>query len=713
MEASTSAGPKKKKRQVRPDVAARKKEQRVMRMMSIKCCLKKRLGDGEQHPLLGMIDELVVYATRCCRSWSLVFNRLLLDCMWLTGSSPAWLDVDNATQMKEVLVCCALRRGPHAPMLQPTFDVIGEALAVDPILSARQVLLYAASTYVTNFHNAMEGRVCGMLKRLFSSVFRQFGKTVKCDARAWTEHVLRAAPAPDAGCVTRESKAARAIESRLFLETPQHRVALGTSVAEDGHVQVRMTVEHDAGLAADWWANVERMPTKDRLEALWLIQKVGARWGAKGFSLAPVHTMQRKHVRVDMELFQYFFFPRLVELGVFSRPKRKNGVDNSEAMQGIIEMAFDTMFLLDNVLSEQGRLKWKASPNFVTDGYSMVVGVTSLVEKKPPKKRKSRSKQQPEMRALQPPPWKDFARGCEYAGNDPGEQNIFTFAGFDGSGQPWIRKLGARDLRIASGQISSERQAARTNTKIAPILDRLSRHTPKTGYPEVLQAYIDVCSGSCRSGEHIKLQQFFPDVKTTLEETLGGKKVVRRRMAGYISRRSCLDTFLASLPVRDRANTVIAYGAASWKHYTGMTVPTTAAYKAVKRMFRWVVLVEEFRTTITIYWTRRLCCTPKRWVSAGVSQEIRGLKCSKSIEMLGLLERNCLHRGAQLETEKGTGDAVVTFSRDGNAALNIRECIARSGRPRCLKRRSTTTRAVLQTVTLSERPAARVAVRCI
>jgi hypothetical protein len=53
-------------------------------------------------------------------------------------------------------------------------------------------------------------------------------------------------------------------------------------------------------------------------------------------------------------------------------------------------------------------------------------------------------------------------------------------------------------------------------------------------------------------------------------------------MAGYIGRRSCLDTFLASLPVRDRANTVIAYGAASWKHYTGMTMPTTAGSSGVQ-----------------------------------------------------------------------------------------------------------------------------------
>jgi hypothetical protein len=469
-------------------------------------------------------------------------------------------------------------------------------------------------------------------------------------------------------------------------------------VAEDGYVQVRLAL----GNPTDWWAGVERSSTKDRLEALWIIQKVGVRWGAKGFSLAPVHTMQRKHVRVDMELFKNFFFPQLVECGVFSRPKRQKGVDNSEAMHEILEMAFETMFLLDNVLSERGRLKWKASPNFVTDGYSLVVGVTSRVEKKPPKKKKSREQKQP----TQAEPWRDLARGCEYVGMDPGEQNIFTFAGFDGSGRPWIRKLSARDLRVASGQVSSERQAARTNAKIAPILDRLSMHTPKTGYPAILQAYIDACSGSCRSGEHVKLQQFFPDVKATLEETLGGSKVVRRRMAGYIGRRSCLDSFLASLPVRDRAGTVVAYGAAKWKHYSGKTVPTTAAYKAVKRMFPWVLFVDEFRTTITIYWTKKLCSTPKKWVRAGVSQEIRGLKCSKSIDMLGLLERNCLHKGAQLETEKGTGDAVVTFSRDGNAALNIRECVARTGRPRCLKRRSTTTRAVLPTVTLAQRPAA-------
>ena len=81
-------------------------------------------------------------------------------------------------------------------------------------------------------------------------------------------------------------------------------------------------------------------------------------------------------------------------------------------------------------------------------------------------------------------------------------------------------------------------------------------------------------------------------------------------------------------------------------------------------------------------------------------QESRGLKCSKSIAMLGLLQSGKLHRGAVAMMEHDKDAKVVTFSRDGNAALNMRECVARTKRPTRLCRSKSKNRAEQQRVHL-------------
>jgi hypothetical protein len=234
-----------------------------------------------------------------------------------------------------------------------------------------------------------------------------------------------------------------------------------------------------------------------------------------------------------------------------------------------------------------------------------------------------------------------------------------------------MRKLDAGRYLKASGALKCRAQAARENARIEPLLDLLSLHTPRTGYLAQLDGYIAACAEDA----------------ATLEAVLGGKKVPRRKMDGYIRRRSCLDGFLASLPVKPR-ETIVAYGAANWRHYGGICTPTTAVFKACKRHFRGCVLTDEFRTTATNFWTGEWCAVPYWRDEKGAPLELRGLKCSKSTDMVGLWERGTLGRMARECVERGSGDTIVAFSRDGNAALNIRECIARTARPHRLSRTS-------------------------
>jgi len=255
---------------------------------------------------------------------------------------------------------------------------------------------------------------------------------------------------------------------------------------------------------------------------------------------------------------------------------------------------------------------------------------------------------------------------AEFIGLDPGGVNVATISGFDGSGgRPWVRSLRTKEYDLKSKNRVFKEQQKRRVARVNAELQDMSQFCValRTPSPTEMTRYLRVVEEN----------------DERLWSVLGHKHVARGRLAAYVGMTRTLDAFLASLPVRKGRNVVIAYGAANFTPTSAGDRPPAPGGLMFKRCKLWahrVIAVDEFCTTKKSFFGRE--------DMEDVKGATRGLKCCRSSITLRLLAQDRLPLG----TFYGGGDSGgVLLSRDGNAALNIRECIARgASRPRYLRR---------------------------
>jgi hypothetical protein len=158
-------------------------------------------------------------------------------------------------------------------------------------------------------------------------------------------------------------------------------------------------------------------------------------------------------------------------------------------------------------------------------------------------------------------------------------------------------------------------------------------------------------------------------------------------MAVYGKKSSVIDHFLHGLPIDKRRPVVVAYGAGKWSPTATASRPPAPGNLMFKRTKLWasvVKMVQEKYTTKMSFFSKREGLD----VKGGDDKVLRGLKRDESHVVLSAQIAGLLpHRVPVVDVGGRIG---VHLSRDGNAALNIRECVARcplarDGRPRYLR----------------------------
>ena len=147
--------------------------------------------------------------------------------------------------------------------------------------------------------------------------------------------------------------------------------------------------------------------------------------------------------------------------------------------------------------------------------------------------------------------------------------------------------------------------------------------------------------------------------------------------------RSC-----GGVPVRRGVKVIAAHGNAKFRPaYRGTRVPAPSnlAYQRVRLWASEVVPVDEYRTTMMSFYGHKKLEDVKITNRRGSRVTSRGLKRCTHQRTLGLLHAHKLPRGW---IEDASRPMTTLVSRDGNAALNMREIIARGGirRPWWLRR---------------------------
>ena len=305
---------------------------------------------------------------------------------------------------------------------------------------------------------------------------------------------------------------------------------------------------------------------------------------------------------------------------------------------------------------------WLPTGSFKTDGYSLCVTFLHTSKRKDVTNRVQRA----------PAALPGVRR--QVVGIDPGRQNILCVAGYNGAGIPYVCSYTARQYETESGIRSSKEQHARWNRGVATILNSMSQDGAaiRTWRLDMQALYLQ----SVAAG-HVELCA-----------ALGHKKGARNKMAVYIGKRRSIDAFLRGVPIRRGVKLVVAFGNAKFRPAGVGTVVPAPCSLAYQRVCLWaddVVPQDEFRTTKYSHYGK--CELEDVIVQTagprGRRVTSRGLKRCTTQRTLGLLRMHKLPAGWR---EDPTRPGSTLVSRDGNAALNIRELLARGNRPRWLRR---------------------------
>lgn len=617
-------------RRKRPDVALRMHMQKTHRMTTVKCELNCKLATPTRALMLMHINTLVEFITKSSRAGSLAFNAWMLFHLStsLDGTLPAWFDVDSKKWLNNAVRQCMTGPSDTSRTNEATLAQVPSMKHVNlmypqHLVGTVQSFTYLAKTYVT----ALKNHVC-----------------VHFDDRIKT------------------------FCSRFCRELPgvwriAYRFVQGTPMTTDPDIALvlpRFIVRVLTQVQLLLQPCVNNKLLRPRIALLYYMQVQSFRFGYSGWNVAPVSDYGRKHVTIDGTVFKQFFASRLKDAGIYGKAFYPSTLSIPEANQHMAAL-FNNLHLL-RAPPRNGKDGWTPTGSFQTDGYSLCVTFMYSAEKSSVNAPKKADDQGGRVAAAKQ----------QVVGLDPGRKNVMCVAGYNGSGVPFVRSYTAREYEAESGIRSSKEQHSRWNRSVQPLLDQLSVNgaSMKTCLFDAQTRYLEAAASG----------------NAALWAGIGHKKTARVKMAVYAGKRRALDAFLRSVPVRRDVRLVVAYGNAKFRpaaRGTRVPAPCSLAYQRVCVWADEVVPMDEFRTTMYSYYGKTKLEDVIVQNAQGRRVTLRGLKRCTTQRTLRLLRQRQLPAG-WMEDPSKQGTTLV--SRDGNAALNIREPLARGNRPRCLRR---------------------------
>ena len=641
--------------------AQRRTFQKEHRATTIKCMLKKRLANPERD--IPLLDELVGHVSACARVGSERFNAWLLHHLATTsdtkpyGKLPDNVNIGTTKYLLTVVLPCFRDTQNMLPGEISSIPNV-QLITSHPgrIKGDKQSITYAAQQYITAFRNHVK-------VNFFKRVYR-FCKMV-CHATG-----LRRGPLYHA--------------TSLMYTTVMEAT---NNYSLDPFLAVIPHMSKMIQIMRNWVDGTKRgrQPAKFKsmVEALFMMNVHNMVRGRKTWSVAPIHRLSRIHVCIDPIVWQQFFAPRHKAIGLYRKTFNYNKLTIDECSDHL--MAVFNRNLHELRSSNTG---WSATSSFKTDGYSLCVTFFNEHQLKTIK-RSDEEDNDDEVIVEQPV---NNLQNAQFLGNDVGEVNVSTIAGFR-DGVPWIRTLRTKEVNIRSGKRGFQEQQKRRNRRVQSQLDSLSSFDNRGLGASIKTPSLD------RQANYLHASSMHANA---FKHTLGHKHVCRAKMAVYGGQCRVIDEFLNSLPIYRKRPVIIAYGAANWNPIVARDRPPAPRTLVYKRMKLWadvVKMTDEFNTT------------KKQFVGRGVGLDVwmkgrthvmRGLKGDATHKALSQLTRSQLPRGTAFAMVEMVGEDVcslctdpkspttipcVLMSRDGNAALNIRECVARGGhRPKYLRR---------------------------
>ena len=632
----------------------RQKLQRSCRGTTVKCMLKSRLDNPEK--VLPIINQLVGYVSACARAGSERFNAWLLGHLATEtedkpfGTLPDYVNLDSKVFLERTIVACF--RKPTETLdssIAQSHNVVHIQRHPGKLSGTDQAVKYAARQYVTMFKNMVDTTFYQRFHTFCRAICQRrglFGRTLNVASSSMLRVVLASEEIPPLDLVAAMPGALRIIAQLRGILAPVRASPYGYN---------------------------------SRTEALYMLCVLSERVGFASWSVAPLHSLERMHVSVDAEVWQRFFAPRLKKEDVYGSDFKHMTLSREECSEHLMAM-FNAN--LRKLRSEQ--CGWIPCSSFKTDGYSLCVTFFNpqLERPKKPKKRarKTKQKQRVVAKAKSTPTPKKPAdpydrstpAGAQVLGADPGDVVAVTFAGITKGGKYWWAGLRTKELQIKSGEKGVLEQMKRRCRRVQHCFDAL-------GWP-----------GAFRTSSLEKQAQYLMASSAHAQElasVLGSPHVKRCKMAVYGKKARVIDCFLHRLPIDKRRPVVVAYGAGKWSPTATASRPPAPGHLVFKRTKLWasaVKMVHEKYTTKMSFFSRS-----EGWdVKGDDGKVLRGLKRDESHVVLSAHTAGLLPQ--RVPVVDAGGRIGVHLSRDGNAALNIRECVARcprlgDGRPRYLR----------------------------
>jgi hypothetical protein len=396
--------------------------------------------------------------------------------------------------------------------------------------------------------------------------------------------------------------------------------------------------------------------------AYWMSLKLRGCGECKRFAMAPVSSAQRKHVRIDGNVFRDYLFPRLKDTGYFKAGMTKEDLGT----KGLLRAQMDALFPGAQRLRTPGA-GWRRGDSYTTDGYALGVhfvrGNAAAAEASG-RKRGGATKAKPKSRMTREEKNAEKSAGCVFevregariVGMDMGVVNIFCAAWRDKKGAVVSSTLTRKKYYEASGVKAYKAFAAHKAKPLQKFVEGLSETTFRSERLEDVLRYVKRCD----------------EANEAVWGVYGDRRFSRGRMAVFIGKQRALDQYFSDLAGRFKGDAVppqVSCGYPSFNCcFKGCpAAPTNSAFKTLKRRME-VIPADEYRTSKVCSRCDETMEPPRKMMKMRDGKErcgeVRGIRLCKKCA----LETHGRHA---YKRDPGLWPGYARFDRDVNAALNM------------------------------------------
>ena len=355
----------------------------------------------------------------------------------------------------------------------------------------------------------------------------------------------------------------------------------------------------------------------------WMLKEIDALGCefSKGFSMAPVSSLQRKHIRIDGTVLTSYLLPRLREIGYYGKDADLDGMESEHLA---------ALFQTPGLRSQ--KRGWKQGASIQTDGYALC---TRFVKGKDPgkgrrtarvkgqspvdrKKKKEEEKKKAKEEAAAASEALEEACGV---GMDMGIVNPYCAAWKASDGSIKHKILSRHNYYLDSG-IMRHRAISRRREK------RLEK---------VREAQSFTC---CRTADWSRVLEYVATVDIHAEEIweqYADKRLSRSRMVSEMGKVSVLDRWCRDLRnelfqdgVQGVPLMAVGYPSFNSSMAGSPAAPTTKAFKALLRHFRTLAVDEYMTPQVDPSDSPRLLVKPK------IEQEVNGKRVVREVRGIRL-----------------------------------------------------------------------------